>query len=113
MNDPRKEALPQPKDMIQRIEIFARDLAYGYRFGEFPDRYTVQIIDFDSPAAWYLLNADDAVIQEFDEYLSQKWSNNPPSIEVLEEFGFLKQLEDGAFLLTVKAFDLLNDPRQR
>lgn len=111
MDDPREEKLPEPKDMLQRIKIFARDLAFGYRFGDFPERYTVNSFNDDEfTQVWYVLGAAS---ESFDEYLRRKWENKPPTAEMLEQFGYLKILDDGQYIITPSAFDLLNDMRDR
>lgn len=111
MNNPLEQ--PAPDDPIARVHEFARDLAWGVAHGKWGTGFGV------SPTVggdWWTslsLNIDDS---HFNDYLRDKWNEAPPGSDLMQSLGYiqtdLERSSQGrsAFLLTQKAFALLEKP---
>lgn len=108
MKDPRSKPLPTPKDQVEEIHIYAADLAYGYKIGEFADKYLVMWVDHSEPDSWVPQGGDEDV---FYHYLDKKWGNRPPPAHLLESYDYLRTENGNLYMITAKALELLNDPR--
>ncbi|MBL8165144.1 MAG: toll/interleukin-1 receptor domain-containing protein [Anaerolineae bacterium] len=122
MDDPLKQ--PPPSDPIERIHALARDLAYGALNKLWGSRFNVsrKFEGRNHPTnqpvvsvGWYNLTGNyDAI----DIYISNKWSDEYPPVDLLISFGYLQILdirksnavETYTFLITQEAFALLSKP---
>ena len=107
MDNPLEQNLPD--DPIERIHTMARDLAYGVSRGLWGTNFTVERMH--SNEQWMNWSNVQNGPVNFDEYMTKKWADNPPSAYVMLSFGYFIEFEqkDG-YLLTAKAFDLLAKP---
>lgn len=97
---------PAPEDVIDRIRVFARDIAYGIvnkiwssEFGVNKSRGIM--------LGWR--NWGDGS-DEFEIYMKRKWSNSQPDDFLMVTFGFLHEISGGHYVPTVRAFQLLEQP---
>jgi hypothetical protein len=99
--------LEPPNNMRERVQDFARDLAYGVTLGL-----------WHTKIQWHkLLNPEISAISKiFAEELRPKWGTDFPSEYLLLSFGYLQEIDKEAgfstYLLTEKAFQLLESPLQ-
>lgn len=88
-------SLPPPKDAVQRIHRFVRDLAWG----AVNNQWGANLRLFRGE-----LNEPDT---QLNNYMESVWNGRPPQIGVLEAFAYVK-IEGNACQLTEKAFALLD-----
>jgi hypothetical protein len=95
---------------MQRILVFARDLAYGAITGLWSNTILIQYYG-SGLSEWYSPGTRE---DHLTPYLETKWNNAPPSLGLLESLGFLTrpllESDDHHYMLTEKAFDLLAAP---
>ncbi len=98
-----------PDDPIERVHTIARDLAYGVSRGLWGTNLTVERMHGNEQ--WMNWSNVQAGPANFDDYMTRKWSDNPPSAYLMLSFGYFIEFEqkDG-YLLTGKAFALLEQP---
>lgn len=89
--------LPPPKDGLQRVRRFARDLAWGAINNLWGARLSIFRGEINEPQT------------EYAPYKSTVWHDEVPSIAILESFGFIT-LGQNYCQLTEKAFLLLDEP---
>lgn len=112
MDDPR--TYPLPDAPLQRAAALARELAYGVVVGDWGVTFRVTYFA-GGVAEWYIAEQPHQ-IEKFDAYLSERWGGSLPSPELLEVLGYwAERPDDGssgtdAYVLSSKAFDLLNAP---
>ena len=109
MDNPLEQ--PAPEDPIARVHAFARDLAWGATHGMWGSGfgYNPRIVG----KSWRTLTFENVTHQKnFTEYLNCKWDYDPPDSNLIRSFGFfeLEGRGDFAYLLTPKAFALLEKP---
>ncbi len=97
---------PAPTNMLERVQAFARDLAYGATLGLWHSR--IRWKQLSNPEM-----SDHS--RRFAEHLYPKWGRDFPSEYLLLSFGYLIELENiesgfANYLLTDKAFQLLQQP---
>ena len=109
MDNPLEQ--PAPKDPIARVREFARDLAWGATHGKWGSGFGYAA--YDAENKWRTLSIENDSHQEnFSEYLENKWDSEPPDSNLMRSYGFfeLEGRGDFAYLLTQKAFELLEKP---
>ena len=101
--------LKAPDDPIERVHTIALDLAYGVSRGLWGTNLTVERMHGNEQ--WMNWSNVQAGPTNFDEYMTRKWADNPPSAYLMLSFGYFIEFEqkDG-YLLTAKAFALLEKP---
>ena len=111
MDNPLEQ--PAPEDPIDRVHAFAYDLAWGAMNGMWGTGFGV------TPTAggeWWMslsMNLDDS---HFNTYLTGKWDDVPPGSDLMQSLDYLvmdynrSNEQRSAFLLTQKAFALLEKP---
>ena len=82
MIDPRFE--PLSNYPIQRVERFARDIAWGAYFGKWNSQLSIQH-DWDDKTF-------KNVNEEFSDYISRVWDNVHPDINLLAKFGYIQEV---------------------
>lgn len=90
------------------VEDFVRDLAYGVvrlDWGFYQIQFRGVLPEWISPQ----IDRDISNNKEKVKF-KNKWLENPPNLEILIAYGYLV---DGSYLLTSKAFDLLDKPFKR
>jgi len=107
MDNPLELALPD--DPIARIHTMALDLAYGVSRGLWGTNFTVDRTAITE--TWMNWSNVPQGAVNFDDYITKKWADSPPSAYVMLSFGYFVEFEqkDG-YLLTAKAFSLLEKP---
>lgn len=108
MDDPRLQ--PLPENFLDRVRTLARDIAYGTIVGEFSGKVTVSYYG-SGLTEW---NDFYGAADKFNDYIHAKWESGLPEISVLETLGYVhlyeKQQNSTVYILTSKAFDLLEAP---
>lgn len=101
--------LPAPEDVIERVHAFARDLAYGVVVGLWPPRLSVPVraTGTESWSGVGLFGDDN-----LDKLVKKKWGNKPPSIFLLQAYGYLVGFDTARYTLTQEAFELLDKPAE-
>jgi hypothetical protein len=91
-----------PEEPLERVTEFARDLAYGVAQG-----YWEPMINWEE-----LHNPEISdTAKRLKAHLWRKWHPNLPSRYLMLSFGYFEMFEEGwYYLLTPKAFDLLEHP---
>jgi hypothetical protein len=103
-------------DSIQRVREFARDLAYGVAIGIWNPPIRTTILGRTKEwSAEIEPEHFDGDIDPFSKYVEEKWEDGPPSEYLMRSFGYLElyydsEQGDRAYLLTEKAFSLLDVP---
>lgn len=96
--------LPLPDEPIQRVRRLARDLAWGALHGLWQPRLMIY-----EERAW-----DKAWLfhpgENFENYINL-WNNQMPDVYLLEAFGYLAKTAESDWLLSDKAFKLLEEDR--
>lgn len=92
--------LPLPKDPLQCVERFARDLAWGAVTGEWSANFIVVRYGMGT-MSWY-----DPLVP----YIEGVWNDDPPDLYLLESLGYVDKVGDEAWQLTRNAFELLKQP---
>jgi hypothetical protein len=116
-DDPRD--YPPPTNFVDRINEFARDLAYGVNVGEWTPEIWVD--DSDPRMEYWSSGGSPIYTANLTTYLDRKWPydearerNGHPSFSFLEAWGYLTfkhQINNAkAHLLAPKAFTLLQKP---
>lgn len=105
---------PAPESVLERVKVFARDLAWGV-VSEFwnPD-FTVADKGTKTER-WLFTNAmTNDPSDRSREYLSEKWTGRPPSLELMSILGYVNFHTPNArttqCILLASAFDLLDQP---
>ncbi len=96
--------LPVPDDPVQRVRRLARDLAWGALHGLWQPRFMIY-----EEHAWghaWLFHPGDG----FDGYVKM-WGDNLPEIYLLEALGYLAKTAESDWLLSDKAFKLIEEDR--
>ena len=103
-----------PEDPIARVHEFARDLAWGAAHGKWGTGFRYDAFSPDD--SWSALTTGGNYQEHFRHYLHDKWGGLPPDYNLLRSLGYF-ELENQryigdhfAFLLTPKAFSLLEKP---
>ena len=101
--------LKAPDDPIDRVHTLALDLAYGVSRGLWGTNLTVERMHGNEQ--WMNWSNVQSGPANFDEYMTRKWADEPPSAYLMLSFGYFVEFEqkDG-YLLTAKAFALLEKP---
>lgn len=103
MDDPRGQAVPD--DVIQRISIFARDLAYGALVSDWPASFQFTVTPRGEGVYSFLGNYD----LKFNRYRN-KWARQNvdlPHVSLLESWGFVRSAPNNNYTLTPAAFALV------
>ncbi len=107
--DPRELPVPEGANLLKRVEIFARDLAYGCNVGDWESSFTYYGGGMN---VWTSLVNDPLSEQNsrrLETYRKNKWNNHHPTANDLSIFEYV--VTDGnAYSLTKQAFDLLKQP---
>jgi hypothetical protein len=100
--------VPPPDDLVERIHILARDLAWG----AVNKMWGVVISVTPHGVFWIGYSSENR--EKIEAYLEHKWQGNPPSPDFLIAFGYLAFKNEANYgtdyLLTEKAFQLLEKP---
>lgn len=107
--DPRELPVPEGSDLLKRVEIFAKDLAYGCNVGEWESSFTY----LDNINVWRGRSNDlksTEASRLLERYCKDKWNNSHPTANDLALFEYVKAANGGVYSLTKAAFDLLNRP---
>ena len=115
MDNPLEQ--PAPKDPLARVHEFARDLAWGAvngKWGSNFDSWSLDVLDVTKPENY------QHATNELIFYIQRKWFDGPPSINLMRSFEYFTPSQESLvpefryggihFLLTPKAFSLLNKP---
>ncbi|MBZ0321220.1 MAG: toll/interleukin-1 receptor domain-containing protein [Anaerolineae bacterium] len=122
MEIPKPLADPLPVEPMERIERFARDLAWGAVHGLWQPKIGVHIFQDEDDTDKFVSAWFDAPIKD---YLSQIWTpvqayrsndeyvvaENAPTIWILDSLNFVTDYANGRWSLTEKSFDLLKSNR--
>ncbi len=103
---------PVPDDPVERVKVFARDLAYGATRGLWATmfKYTAQFHPQGWRKSWSSWGDEGNTGPALDEYIKAKWQQDPPSFRMLVSFGYLIETAEQSYQLTTDAFDLLQAP---
>lgn len=96
--------LPFPDDPMQRVRRLARDLAWGALHGLWQPRFMI----YEEHAwgnAWLFHPGDN-----YGDY-HKKWDEHFPEVYLLEALGYLAKTAEADWLLSDKAFKLLEEDR--
>ncbi len=119
MDNPHEQ--PAPADPIARVQAFARDLAWGAVNGKWGSEFSwrnLDVLDVTEPENY------QHATNELILYIQRKWFDGPPSINLMRSFEYFTPAQESlvpqtflersflnvSFLLTPKAFALLNKP---
>jgi hypothetical protein len=106
MENPLELPVPPENDSIKRIEHFARDLAYGAINGFWGSE--IQATAYGNGSVkWIIPHGDN---QAFWKYLKEKWNSSSPRPDLMLSFQFFQAIGQDVFILTPKAFGLLEKP---
>ncbi len=104
MENPLK--LPAPSDPIERVHALARDLAYGAIWEQWESILYVEENQLKL-GDWF---NNQKHSDHLKRWMNIKWENFPPSLNLLLSFGYIVRNSEDSFVLTQKAFDLLEQP---
>ena len=108
MEDPR--TIQPPKDHLDRIHAFARDLAYGVVQNDWhPEFHIVGANDFQEE---WTVEGSERYQRLFKAFRDRKWgpSSPHPRASFLVVFGYLERVGTNRYRLTSKAIELLYKP---
>jgi len=103
---------PAPSDPVERVKVFARDLAYGAAHSLWATtfQYNAQFHPQGWRKSWSSWGDEGDTGPALDDYIKSKWQQDPPSFRMLESFGYLISTAEQNYQLTPDAFDLLQVP---
>src|SRR5256885_853741 len=98
---------------IQRIHEFAKDLAFYVSVGTL--KSSLFLVTYGTGGASWVAEGDNREGHpvELTALIKGKWNNEPPSEDTLLSFGYIQHPPNeykGIYLLTPKAFELLEKP---
>lgn len=93
---------PVPTDADERVQEFARDLAWGVKNNQWDDSFPVYSMGGMMAETWSSPNVSYSPFQtnielRFDQLLREKWNNQPPRSEQLVSNGYLESKDPNLY----------------
>lgn len=111
MDNPLEQ--PAPLDPLERVQAFARDLAWGVLNRDWSARLSVVAYAAGGSEFWqHNPKGHDSFVQ----YIETKWQNEVPDLELLRALGYMhlepvkEDSNSRVFILSQSAFQLLEKP---
>lgn len=95
-----------PDQNVERIRFFAKALAYGVVQNRWLPEFNVMIST--SGAIW--VSKGRGFTDSVGAYIKSRWNGQPPHPSLLTVFQYLDQIDEQGYRLTLKAFELLEEP---